>query len=198
MGIRQRAQEIIFQPVEIWNKIKTENYPFQELIINYAAPLALIPAVAGLIGITIVGIGAPGGHIARAPFFEALSVSVLGYVVQILNLFVQAYVISWLAPYFNAKSDFLSCMKITVYSMTPVWLLGIFSIFPGLAVLQIFGLYSVYLVYQALGKLLDTPPEKRIWFTTVILIASILIGLLFSIFLTGSVYGPMFMRMMAN
>ena len=195
--ILQRAQAIILKPVETWQLIKGEGHTVQELMINYAAPLALVPAVATLIGISIVGIRIPAGHLARAPFMEALAGSVLSYVIQLVSLLAVAWSINALAPYFNAKSDFSSAFKVAAYSMTPAWLLGIFSVLPGLSVLQIFGLYGYYLLYLGIKELMEAPAEKALWYTTLAIIASIFISLVLSIFVGGAVYGPMFMRMMA-
>mgnify|MGYP002813858487 CR=1 FL=1 len=193
----KRAKAIILKPAETWQTIKQESQTIQELMINYAAPLALIPAVATLIGISIVGIRIPAGHIARAPFMEALAGSVVGYVIQLISLLAVAWAINVLAPYFNARSDFSAAFKVAVYSMTPAWLLGIFSALPGLSVLQIFGLYGYYLLYLGIKQIMESPAEKTLWYTTLAIIASIFISLVLSIFVGGAVYGPMFMRMMA-
>jgi len=192
-----RAQQIILKPTETWRTIKNEAHSVQELIINYAAPLALIPAVATLIRLTIFGIRIPAGQVARAPFMDAFIGSLLGYVAQLLFLLAGAWIIYYLAAYFNARSDYNSAFKITVYSSTPVWLLGIFLILPGLEALQIFGLYSIYLTYQGLLNLLETPPEKVLWYTVLIIIATVMINLILTIFIGDAVLGPLRMRMMA-
>lgn len=192
-----RARRIILKPKETWEKVKGEAVTVQELMINFAAPLALIPAVANLFGLSVVGIRMPPGHLARAPFAEALAAGVVGYVFHLLGVLAVAWVAGLLAPSFNAKGDYISALKVVVYSMTPVWLLGIFSAFPGLGVLQIFGLYGFYLLYQGLIVVLETPANRALWYTVLIVIASILISLLLTVFVGGAVYGPMFMRMMA-
>jgi len=196
-AILERARDIILKPKGTWRIIKDETSSVQEIFINYAAPLALIPAVATIIGLSIVGIRVPAGHIARAPFMESLAGGVLGYVFHLLGLLAGAWAVNFLAPYFNSKSDLNSAAKLVVYSMTPIWLIGIFSILPGLGILQIFGLYGIYLIYLGLPLLIETPPEKVLWYTTVIVLAAMLISLILTILVGGAVYGPMFMRMMA-
>ncbi len=196
-AIFERAKAVVFQPKETWPLIKSENQTIQELIINYAAPLALIPAVASLIGLSIVGVRIPIGVVARAPFVEALVGSVLGYIFQLIGLVAAAWVINLLAQYFNAKSDLTMAAKVVVYSMTPIWVLGVLSVFPGLGVLQIFGLYGIYLLYLGLQILLETPADKLVLYTTLVIIASLFINIILSIIVGGAVYGPMFMRMMS-
>lgn len=195
--IYERVKAIILRPKETWLVIKTESGTVQELIVNYAAPLALIPAVASFIGLAIVGVRMPIGVVARAPFLEALVGSVVSYIFQLLSLLAAAWVVNLLAQYFSAQSDFLKAFKVVVFSMTPIWVLGILSIFPGLGVLQIFGLYGVYLLYLGLQLVLETPPEKLLLYTILVIVASLFISIVMSILVGGAVYGPMFMRMMS-
>ena len=195
--VLKRALEIISRPKAVWQTIKAESYSPQELILNYAAPLALIPAVATLIGLSIVGIKVPTGHMARAPFFDALVSGVLSYVFQLLSLPIGAWIVNLLAPYFNSKPDFHAASKLVVYTMTPIWLLGFFAMMPGLGSLQIFGLYSFYLLYLGIPILMETPPDKILWYTVAIIIASIFVSIVFSAILGGAFYGPMFIKMMA-
>lgn len=194
--IIERAKQIILKPNETWLVIKGETGSIQELFINYVAPLALIPAVATLIGLSIIGIRMPSGHLARAPFLEAMIGGVLGYIFHLIGVYAGGWVVYFLAPYFDSKQDLTSSMKVVVYAMTPVWLVGVFSIFPGLGILQVLGLYGIYLLYLGLITILEVPHEKAVWFTILMVITSLFISIILSIFLAGSVYGPMFMRMM--
>lgn len=196
--IFERASKIIKSPVETWKKIKLESATPQDLLLNYAAPLALIPAVTNLIGFSIVGIPLPSGHLARANFMEALAAGVVGYIFHLLGLLAGAWAISVLAPYFNSKSDYLSALKVVIFGMTPVWLLGIISAFPALGILQVLGLYGIYLLYHGFQIVLETPKNKVLWFLLFSMIVSILIGLLLTVVVGGAVYGPMFMRMLAQ
>ncbi|MBN3033007.1 MAG: YIP1 family protein [Candidatus Saganbacteria bacterium] len=196
--ILARARQIILQPKETWRAVKAEHSTVPELFINYAAPLALIPAVATLIGLSLVGMMMPTGHVARAHFTEALAGGVLGYVFHLLGLLAGAWVVSFLSPYFESRSDLLSAVKLVLYSMTPVWLIGVVAIFPSLGLLQIFGLYSVYLLYTGLPVVMETSPDQALWYTVAIMIAALVISLALSIIVGGAVYGPMFIRMMAE
>jgi hypothetical protein len=195
--IFERAKKMILSPKETWQAVKGEATTIQGLFINYAAPLALIPTVATLIGLSIVGIRMPAGHIARAPFTEALTASVVSYVFHLLGLLAGAWVVNLLAPHFNSKPDMNAAVKLVVYSMSPVWLLGIFSLVPGFGILQVFGLYGIYLVFLGLPTLMETPIERTLWYTVIIVISAMLISLIMTILVGGAFYGPMFLRMMA-
>ncbi|MEE8637630.1 MAG: Yip1 family protein [Candidatus Margulisiibacteriota bacterium] len=196
MGILKRARDIIFNPRGTWQVVKSEAIDIKQLFVNYAAPLALIPAVCSLIGITLIGIRMPGGNVVRAPFVEALIGGAVGFVLHLAGILIGGWAVKLLAPLFNSKPDLNSAIKIVVYSMTPVWLAGIFSILPGLGILSILGLYGIYLLALSLPVILETPPNKVVWYTVSIVLASIVISIILSIVMVP-VYGPMFMRMMA-
>ena len=196
--IFERVRNIVLRPKETWEAIRQESQSVQELLINFAAPLALIPSVGSLIGLSIFGIMTPSGQIARAPFSEALAGSVLSYFAQLAGLLATAWCVQYLAPYFNSRSDFTAAFKVITYSTCPIFVLGIFSALPGLGVVQVLGLYSFYLLYQGIRNLLEVPGERLLWFTVLVVTISIFINLVLSLLVGGAVYGPMFIRMMAK
>ncbi|MFH1683822.1 MAG: Yip1 family protein [Candidatus Margulisiibacteriota bacterium] len=197
MKIIERIREIITNPKMAWQAIKDESLDIKQLFINYAAPLALIPSVCSLIGITIIGIRLPAGDVVRAPFIEALIGGIAGYALNLLAVFAVAWIVKLLAPPFGAKADLASAVKIVVYSMTPVWLVGIFSLIPGLGILSILGLYGIFLLGQGLKIVLDTPPNKLILYTISVLVCGLVVSFILSLIIISTFYAPMFMRMLA-
>ncbi|MFA6169516.1 MAG: YIP1 family protein [Candidatus Margulisiibacteriota bacterium] len=195
--IFERAKAMIVKPLETWGIVKGETISVRDLLVNYAAPLALIPALATLIGLAIIGIRVPTGFVIRIPFIEALIAGTVGYFLNLGTLLAGAWVVSYLAAYFNSKSDFELSFKLVVYAMTPVWLVGIVAILPGIGILQLFGLYGLYLLYKGLPVLLETPEDKVFWYFLAILISSLILTFLFSFIIGGAVYGPIMMRMMS-
>lgn len=195
--IIERIKAIITNPTETWGTIKSEKIEIKELLINYAAPLALIPALATLIGLSIVGIRVPTGFIIRIPFLEALIAGVVGYFLNLAILFAGAWVVGYLAAYFSSKSDFDLSFKLIVYSMTPVWVVGVTALLPGIGILQILGLYGLYLLYKGLPILLETPDDKVKMYFISIVISSMILTFFFSFIIGGAVYGPIMMRMMS-
>ena len=49
--------------------------------------LALIPALAGFIGASLIGVMVPGGDVVREPIFDGLFSAVLGYVATFAKSF---------------------------------------------------------------------------------------------------------------
>lgn len=197
MTIFDRAKMMILNPRLTWQTIKTESTDVKQLLLNYAAPLALIPPVSSFIGLILFGIRLPTGHMMRPMFGELLAISILSYIASLLAVYIVGIIINFLAPYFSSKADFNQSMKLAVYSATPVWLAGIFSLLPGLGVLSILGLYGIYLLVLGLPELLETPPDKILWYMLSIILVTIVVNFLLSAILVGPVFGPMYMRMMA-
>jgi len=197
-AIFERAKEIVLKPAMTWETIKREKEELKQLYLNYAMPLALIPVVCSLIGITLFGIHLPGGQVVRAPFFLALTGGILEYIFQLLAILLVAQLVVYFAPYFNIKADLLAAAKLLIYSMTPLWLVGVFQLFPGFAFLSVFGLYAGYLLVVGLPVILEVPSGKLLWSSLAIIIAWILIGFVFNLIVFSFIYGPMYMRMMAQ
>jgi len=72
----------------------------------------------------------------------------------------------------------MQALKVSAFSPTAMWLAGIFSIIPALAILGILGLYSLYLLYTGLPLLMKTPADKAIPYTVVVIIVAIVLALI--------------------
>jgi hypothetical protein len=197
MNILSRARDIIMNPKVTWQVVKDETVDIKHLIVNYAAPLALIPTVCSLIGMTLIGMRMPDGTMLRAPFLQSFLGGIVGYALHLGGLLVAAWFIKLLAPFFKARADLTAAMKVVVFSMSPVWLVGVFSLIPGMGIIGILGLYSIYLLALGLGTVLDTPSNKVILYMLSILAVSFVISMVLSMVVVGLFYGPMFMQMMA-
>ena len=76
-------------------------------------------------------------------------------------------------------------------------MIGLVAILPGIGILQVLGLYGLYLLYKGLPILLDTPEDKVVWYFIAIVFSSLILTFLFSFIIGGAVYGPIMMRMMS-
>jgi hypothetical protein len=192
----ERIKALLLKPRETWAIIKSEPAGLAELMVNYAAPLALIPVVARVINLALIGFQLPGGHISRAPLLDALFGGVVSFLFNLAGLLAAIWVVNWLAPYCESKPDLKGAAQLVLYSMTPVWLLGACAVSPILGLLQVFGLYGIYLAYLGLPIIIGTPQERVAWFTTLLFITSLAIGLVFNVVVDSAVYGPIIIRMM--
>lgn len=180
MNLVDRAQNIVLRPKATWPVIDAESADGASLYKNYLMILALVPALAGFIGLSLVGVGAFGFNV-RVPILSGLVSMVLRYLLSLGMTFVLALIVEALAPTFGGVKSRISALKLVVYASTAAMLGGIFSLLPVLGVLGLIaGLYSLYLLFVGLPVLMKCPPEKALAYTAVVtvcaIVAAIIVG----------------------
>lgn len=145
MNLVQRVQDILLHPKRTWPEIEAESTDAATLYREYVLILAAIPAIAGFIGLSIVGAGAFGVSF-RLPIVTGLVQAVVSYVLSLVMVYVLALIVDALAPSFGGQRSPIQALKLVAYASTAGFVGGIFSLLPSLAVLgALVGLYSVYL-----------------------------------------------------
>ena len=189
MDLVARAQAILLKPKEEWVKIKGESTPIAKLFTSYAVLLAAIPAIAQVIGNGLVGKRIPFVGWIRFPIGSALFQAILYYVFTLVSVYVFGIVINALAPSFGSKQSLENAMKLAVYSMTPMWIGGIFYIIPFLGFLAILAsLYGLYILYLGFDNpLMDTPKEKVVGYLLVSIVVVVVLSLVVSLVL-GAIF----------
>ncbi len=179
MNLVERAKNILLQPKSEWPVIAQESSDTSTLYKGYALPLAAIPSVASLIGMSVFGMDIPfTGHV-RIPFGSALGNAILGYVLTLVGVYILALVIKALAPTFSAQPDMDRALQVSVYSSTASWVAGIFTLVPALGLLQLVGsIYSLYLLHLGLGTLMSPPEDKALGYTVTVVVAAVVLFVL--------------------
>ncbi|OPY00531.1 MAG: Inner membrane protein YohC [Syntrophorhabdus sp. PtaB.Bin184] len=181
MNLVERAKDIMFKPAATWETVKAEQTTVKELFTSYAVILAIIPAAAGFIGMSLIGTSMLGMHF-RIPFISGLFHAIISYVLTLVGVYVVAFIIDALAPSFDSRKDILSAAKLAVFSFTPAWIGGIFMIIPALGIITLLAsLYGLYLLYTGLPVLMETPKEKTLGYFVVVIIVSIVVSLLINV-----------------
>jgi hypothetical protein len=175
MNLTERVKNVLVQPAEEWRVIEKEPTTTGDLYTSYIIPLAAIGPVASIVGLSIIGIGSPLGGTYRVSLMTAIGHAVVTYVLALAGVYVLALIIDALAPTFNGTKNSSQALKVAAYSSTAGWLVGIFNLIPALAFLQIFGLYSLYLLFLGLPALMKSPQDKTLAYTVVVIIAGLII-----------------------
>ncbi len=171
-----RAVSILKNPQAELNKVKSEQISKDYLIKQYIAILAIIPAVAYIIGNGFVGINLGLLGSFKLPIVTAIVGGVLSYILSIVGFYVTSIVINALAPNFNSKQNENQAMKLAAYAYTPVLLGGVFNIIPMLSIIGLlFSLYGLYILYLGVPVLMETPQDKALTYTIVVIVAMIVI-----------------------
>jgi hypothetical protein len=178
MDIVQRVKDILVSPKQTWLAIEGEATDAASLYKNYIMLLAAIPAVAGFIGMSVIGLNAFGVSM-RTPIVTGLVQMVVGYALSLIMMFVVALIVDTLAPTFGGQKSQISALKLVAYASTAGLLGGIFSLLPALSALALLAsLYSIYLVYLGLPVLMKCPQEKALPYTAVLIVCAVIAGAL--------------------
>ena len=137
-------------PQAEWSVIANESS--DTVAIRYMAILALIPALARLVGGWLIG--------GYTPFLPALIGAVAGYALSFIAVFVVALAVNLLAPKFGGQRSYSMALRLTVYSCTPLWLAGIFLLVPGASFLVLLGVYGLYLMWIGMPVLMHSSKDK--------------------------------------
>lgn len=165
----ERVKAILLTPQTEWPVIAREPGEVSVLFTRYVAILALIPALASFIGMSVVG--------RYVPFFSGLASAIFGYVMTFVVVYVMAMIVDALAPTFEGQKNFPNALKLTVYSYTPGWLASIFYLIPGMSFLTILGLYGLYLMWLGLPPLMQAPRQKALPYAAAVVVCAVILAI---------------------
>ena len=169
MNLVDRAKNIILTPQTEWQVIAGEEPNVGQIMTGYVIPLALIPAVA-----SIIGWGVVGGGITS--FSYGIASGIVAFGVAILSVYLVALVVDFLAPNFGSQKNMGRAVQLVAYSSTPGWVAGILNIFPFIGWLAMLAsLYGLYLMYLGLPHMMKTPQEKVVIYLIVGIIAVVVV-----------------------
>ena len=184
MSLIERVQSILLRPKQTWPVIAAESADVASIYTGYVAILAAIPAIAGFIGMTLVGVGAFGVSY-HMPILTGVLRMVIGYVLSLIMVFVLALIVDALAPTFGGTKNQVQALKLVAYGCTAAFVGGIFSLIPSLAVLGLLaGLYSIYLIYTGISVLMRCPPDKAGAYTAVVIVCAIVVGIVLGVLMS--------------
>ncbi|PZQ58021.1 MAG: YIP1 family protein [Phenylobacterium zucineum] len=200
-GLVARVKALLTNPAATWDQIDVEPASVGGLFRGYVLPLSAIPAVAGAIGLLIFGIS--GGFLGFGFSFRPSPVWIIGqallqFGLGLVGVFIMSLVIDALATSFGGEKNRVQATKVAAYSWTAAWVAGVAMIVPALGIVAFLGaLYSFYLLYVGLPKLMKTPDGRRTpYFAAVLIVAIIANALIFG--LAGAVMAPLRMGGMAG
>eukprot|EP01030_Chromulinospumella_sphaerica_P016239 gene16239-16049_t len=170
-SIIDRAKHLLLQPQQAWGTIEAEPTDTLSLFKGYVMPLALIPALCGFVGMSLIGFSVFGVSV-RVPLFSGLVNMVLSYALSLVGVFVLGLIIDALAPTFGGQKSQIQGLKLAAYSMTAAFVGGVFTLLPALSMLGLLAaLYSFYLLYTGLPVLMKSAPDKSLPYTAVVVVA---------------------------
>ena len=175
--VYQRTTNILLNPIETWNEIKTERKSKKEVINQFLIPIAITVGICSLFGTLFfskIGDTFSIGYV--------LFNGVLSFLVLFLEVYFSALLISEIATSFSPESDSDSAFSLVIYSQAPFYVsLAVVKLFPQLLFLSILSIYTIYHFWIGSLKLLKIQEDKRIIFLLLSMLVIILIFLLLSV-----------------
>ncbi|NQU84177.1 MAG: YIP1 family protein [Mariniphaga sp.] len=169
-NIFNTIRELIFSPVKFWLGQKNRQQGQWQLLGGYYFLLVIITAIAVFIG----------AWFNSAHFYIgfALLKSLREILLFTLLYFISIFLFNQLIPAYGGEKNLQAVRKLVVYSLTPYLLISVISgLFPALYIINIAGLYGVYIFWIGVRVLLNIPERKQPGF--------ILISVLLCLFVFG-------------
>ena len=177
-AIFSRVQRLILSPGTEWDAIAGEPADIQKIYMNYSGPLIIAAALAAAIGMSVIGISYGGFGTFRVPAGAALTQAILSILLGLGGVYVMALIINTLAPQFGGTQDMGQAFKLAAYSPTASWVAGILMIIPQLGIIAMLGgLYSLYLLYVGLPKLMKPAEDKALVYTIAVIVVMVVVAI---------------------
>ncbi|MCI0470346.1 MAG: YIP1 family protein [Candidatus Aminicenantes bacterium] len=188
-AIIKRVIGLVTKPKEEWQEIKKTDMTVAQMFTGYAMILAAIPAIAGFIGYSLIGISYGIGSF-RYPAGRGILWAILMYIFSLAGVYLLAFIIDALAPSFGSTKNMVVSLKIVIFAYTATWVGGIFYIIPSLAILAgLISLYTLFLLYLGMEILKEVPKDKMVGYFVVTIIVSIIIYFLIGFIITRIALG---------
>lgn len=158
---------IFTNPDKEWKAIRADRDSFVQVFLSHVPFLALIPCIAGYIGVTRFGFQI-GDRLVKLTPGSAAALSIVTYVSLVVGVYLFGEFINWMARSYGVEDEeprrHYEGTALAVFVTTPIFLAGIVSIYPNLwlnaAVTGLAGIYSVYLIYEGIPILMNINKER--------------------------------------
>lgn len=177
---------ILSEPRAAWERIRDEEWSIPGLYLSVIVPLALLSPVAGFIGTTTFGWQIGAGAPLKLTEASAGQISIVYFGAILVTVFVIGALIYWMSETYGARQPLTKCVAIAAYTAVPLFLVGVFQIYPVLWINFLIGLpalaYAVYLLYLGVPIVMNISTERGFLFSSAVLAVGLvaLVGLLAS------------------
>ncbi|MDP3735805.1 MAG: Yip1 family protein [Hyphomonadaceae bacterium] len=168
-----RVKDLLISPKTEWDVIGAEDVAPRRLVAGFVAPMLAIPAVATVVGLSVVGVGG-----VAVPLVPVVVSAIVFYVLAVAGIVLFAAAISFMAPRFGGQASFRQALKVSAYSITAATLAGVTVAIPALGIFATIGaVYSLYLLFLGAPKVMHASGASAVNFSIVTTMTAVVFAL---------------------
>ena len=177
-GIYEKVFLVTTKPVAFFEQEKLSDVSIVDLYKKYFLVLAAITPIFSFIKFSIIGVTVFGATV-RTPVFSGLVSVILQYILNLVFLFLFAYVIEQIAKHFGGTISRENAFKLFAFSLAPAYVAGALVILGPLGILaSLVGIYSIYIFYLGSPIMGACTEEKKITFTAAVVISFLVVSII--------------------
>lgn len=174
-----KALLLIFEPITTWDRIAVAQRKLVHLVFAYLLPLLLLGSI--LEGYGLVRWGKPRGEVHTVTQFsipEMVLFEIVELVLWLVVVFVGGQLIKSLGETFHGRHSFTQAFTVSVYGMSPLFVLRLLDVFQGMSLWVTWGLGVIMLfavLYHGVPRVMnpDPPHAFGLYLTSCILLATV-------------------------
>jgi Yip1 domain len=173
-----RVTGMLTSPSSEWPRVAAEPTTAADLYRQYILILAALPALAGFIKMSFVGVHVPFMGTIHVGAGTGLKSTLVSYGLTLAAVYLMALLVNTLAPTFGGEKNSLQALKTVAYAYTASWVASVAQLLPWIGVLITLagGVYSIYLLYLGLPHTMKCPVAKAKGYTAVTIVVALLVG----------------------
>ncbi|HZV11818.1 MAG TPA: Yip1 family protein [Candidatus Kapabacteria bacterium] len=193
MNLVSRAKNMLLSPKTEWDVVAGEAATTGSLYSGYVIPFTLVATACSFIGSAFFASVVSGMFGVHYTMMYWIGSHVMSWVLGLVGIYVSALIIDALAPSFGSMKGQLNALKLVVFASTGSWAGQILTIIPVLGWIASLagGIYSIYLFYLGLPKLMGTPKEKVVGYMVVAALVMIVMYVIIGA-IVSSIAGALF------
>jgi hypothetical protein len=164
---------ILFNPSEEWKKIRDVECTIGKCYCGYVFIMAAIAPICGYFGTTMFGWEIGAREAIKLSTDSALVIAISYYLVMLVGVFSMGLMIQWMGRTYGSEQNLSRCVRLAAFTATPLFLVGVFELFPILWLNFVVGLpalaYSVKLLYTGVPIMMEVDNERGFLFSSAVL-----------------------------
>lgn len=166
-------------PAQEWEDIRNERCSIGKCYCSHVLFLAAIPALSGFIGTTQIGWQIGTSEIVKLSIESAGAIAIALYATMLVAVFTIGKMIHWMGKTYGSPQPLPVAIALSAYSATPLFLIGLMTLYPILWLNMILGLpalaYSVFLLYTGLPIVMGVNKDQGFLFSSAVLAVGLVV-----------------------